>query len=395
MGRWSAQRKETIMQAVGRRAAAGSLAVLVWLASCSAPPRSAPPTQAPTAPAPAAPAPAAPAAQTPAQTAPATPEPVALRQARQTGASGVVVWLAEERGWLREEGLTVEQIPFSNASETIPALATGQVEISPMPANPALWNAVARGVPVKSMVDAGTYAPDRGDQILAVRKEVYDGGRWHGLEDLRNLSIAITPPGKATTTACALSVGLQKVGMTLDDLNIQPINFPDMVGAFANGAIDAASINEPFLTRSLQQGTAVKAMGLGDMYPGFTIASLGFAESLYNNRAAAKGFVRAYIRGIREYLAAVNGSGGSAAREEVYGLIVKNTGIDLETVRSMVPPYFSANGLPNRDSMMYCYGFFRDQNLIPQPVSDATMQSIWGTDLVNEVLDQMGRVPEN
>jgi NitT/TauT family transport system substrate-binding protein len=380
------------MHAVGRRVVVGSVALLVWLGGCAAPQAASPSAQAP--------APVAPAAQVPAAAAQpaagtAVPEILALRQARQTGASGVVVWLAEERGWLREEGLTVEQIPFSNASETIPALATGQVEISPMPANPALWNAVARGVPARAMVDAGTYGPDRGDQVLAVRKDVVDSGRWRGLEDLRTLSIAITPPGKATTTACALSVGLQRVGMSLDDLNIQPINFPDMVGAFANGAVDAASINEPFLTRSLQQGTAVRVMGLGDMYPGFTIASLGFAESLYNNRPAARGFVRAYIRSIREYLAAVNGPSGSAAREEVYALIARNTSIDLETVRAMIPPYFSPSGLPNRDAMLHCYGFFRDQGLIPQPVSDATMQTIWGTELVNEVLDQIGRVPEN
>ena len=136
-------------------------------------------------------------------------------------------------------------------------------------------------------------------------------------------------------------------------------------------------------------------MGLGDMHPGFTIASLGFAESLYDNRPAAKGFVRAYIRSIREYLAAVNGPSGSAARDEVYALIVKNTGIDLETVRAMIPPHFSPNGLPNRDTMLYCYGFFRDEGLIPQPVSDATMQSMWGTELVNEVLNELGHVAEN
>jgi NitT/TauT family transport system substrate-binding protein len=372
------------MQTVSLRAA-GSLALLLLFSGCATPATTAP------APAPAGAAPAAPQAAAP--TAP--PEPVTLRQARQTGASGVIVWLADERGWLREEGIAVEQIPFSNASETIPALATGQVEISPMPANPALWNAVARGVPAKAMVDAGTYGPGRGDQVLAVRKDVYDSGRGHRLEDLPGLAVAITPPGKATTTACALSVGLQRVGLSLDDLNIQPINFPDMVGAFANGAIDAASINEPFLTRSLQQGTAVRLMGLGDMYPNFTIASLGFAEALYNNRPVAKGFVRAYIRSIREYLAAVGGPSGTAAREEIAALIVRNTGIDLDTVRAMIPPYFSPNGLPNREAMLYCYGFFRDHGLIPQPVPDATMQTLWGTELIDEVLSEIGRVPES
>jgi NitT/TauT family transport system substrate-binding protein len=290
------------------RASAGALLLALWLTGCAAPPSSAP--AAPPAAPPAAAPPAAPAAaQASAPT--AAPQPVTLRQAAQTGASGIIVWLAEQRGYLRQEGLTVEQIPFTNASETIPALATGQVEISPMPANPAMWNAVARGVPAKIMVDVGSYTPDRGDQVLAVRKDVYDSGRGRRLEDLPSLSLAITPPGKATTSACALSVGLQRVGLSLDDVDIQPIGFPDMVGAFANRAIDAVLIYEPFLTRSIQQGTAVKVLGLGDMYPGFTIASLGFAESLYANRPAAKGFARAYVRSIREYLAAVSSPSGT------------------------------------------------------------------------------------
>src|SRR5581483_9062323 len=134
---------------------------------------------------------------------------------------------------------------------------------------------VARGVNARVVVDLGTYRPGESEQALMVRRAVYDAGRWHGLEDLRSLSLAITPPGKATTTACALSVGLQQAGLTLDDLNIQPITFPDMVGALANGSVEAAMMVEPFLSRAVQQGTAVRAIGLGDLYPYFTIATLG------------------------------------------------------------------------------------------------------------------------
>jgi hypothetical protein len=61
----------------------------------------------------------------------------------------------------------------------------------------------------------------------------------------------------------------------------------------------------------------------------------------------------------------------------------------------MIPPYFNPNGLPNRESMMHCYGFFRDQGLIPQPVPDSVMQTIWGTEFVEEVLTEIGRVPED
>jgi NitT/TauT family transport system substrate-binding protein len=327
---------------------------------------------------------------------PPTQAPLRVRLSGQRLAAEVLAWLAEERGYFGQEGLEIEHVTFGSASEMIPALATGQLDVAPMPANPAMWNAVARGVNARVVVDLGTYRPGESEQALMVRRAVYDVGRWHGLDDLRSLSLAITPPGKATTTACALSVGLQQAGLTLDDLNIQPITFPDMVGALANGSVDAAMMAEPFLSRAVQQGSAVRALGLGDIYPNFTIATLGFADSLYNNRPAARGFVRAYLRALREYLPAVAGQSGDAARAQIHEVIARGTGIDLATVAAMTPPYFNPNGLPNRGSMMYCYEFFRGQGLIPQPIPDATLQTtLWGTDLVDEVLAEIGRVPEN
>src|SRR5262245_57616354 len=154
--------------------------------------------------------------------------PVRVRLSGQRLAVEVPVWLAEERGYFRQEGIEIEPVTFGSASEMIPALATGQLDAAPMPANPAMWNAVARGVGAKVVLDLGTYRPGDSDQALMVRTAVYDAGRGHRLEDLRSLSLAITPPGKATTTACALSVGLRQAGLPLDDVDIQPITFPDM-----------------------------------------------------------------------------------------------------------------------------------------------------------------------
>jgi NitT/TauT family transport system substrate-binding protein len=230
--------------------------------------------------------------------------------------------------------------------------------------------------------------------VLAVRQDLYDAGRGRQLADLRTLSVAITPPGKGTSSACALAAGLQRVGLKLDDLNIQPITFPDMVPAFANGAIDTAMIAEPFMTRAQRQGSVVKLMGIDEMYPNFVISTVGLAPSLYENRQAAKGYVRAYIRGIRTYLDAISGRASEAEREQVYEIIAKYTRLDVPTIREMSPPGYNVNGLPNKDALLYCYQFFREQGLIPEPVSEAAMAAAWGTELVEEVLAEIGRVPE-
>lgn len=121
---------------------------------------------------------------------------------------------------------------------------------------------------------------------------------------------------------------------------------------------------------------------------------MSFAAPFYANRTAARGFVRAYIRASRLYQAALAADPGAADRAANDESIARHSGVDLATVREMVPVGLSPNGLPNRESLLYCYGFFRSQGLIPEPVSDTTFAGVWGTELVDEELSALGRVPE-
>jgi NitT/TauT family transport system substrate-binding protein len=367
------------------------LGLLVLLGACS----SGSGGSAPAARTPAA-ASAPPAAAPAATTAPAA-KPAALTRVRmgsQLVAGDIAIFVAQELNYFAQEGIDFELVSFSNASEMIPALATDQIEVGSMPANPAGWNAVARGIPIKSVLDKGSFPPAHGDQSLAIRKDLYDAGRGRSLADLRGLNIAITPPGKGTTSACAMSAGLQRIGGSLDDFNITPLGFPDMVPAFTNGAIDGAMITEPFLSRAVRQGSAVRVVGIDEMYPYFQITTLGFSGTFYNNRPAAKGFTKAYIRATRDYLAAAAGRPGPIDRAKVDELIARNTRLDIAAVRDMSLPGLNPNGVFNREAMLYCYQFFREQGLIPEPISDAAFAALWGTDLVDEVLAEIGRVPD-
>ena len=44
--------------------------------------------------------------------------------------------------------------------------------------------------------------------------------------------------------------------------------------------------------------------------------------------------------------------------------------------------------------MLYCYQFFRDEGLIPEPVPEAAIAALWGFELVEEALSEVGRLPE-
>jgi NitT/TauT family transport system substrate-binding protein len=346
------------------------------------PPRAAAPASA-TAPAGAAPA------------APAAPALTHVRYASQFASSDVPLFIALDKGYFEQAGVDFELVRFGNSSEAIPALGTGQVEASSSGTNPALWNAVARGIPLRMMLDKGTFRPGWGDQALAIRKAVYDSGRGHTLDDLQGLRIAMTPPGRGSASGCALAAGLQRVGQTLDVVDVQPINFPEQLAALANGAVDGAMLNEPFLARALSQGTVVRTIDIDQMYPGFTISTLIFSGTLYDDKPAAKGVIRAFVRAVRDYLGARAGTASGMTWADVADTMGRYTGLDPASLTDLSPAGFNPNGLPNKDSLLHCYQFFRAEGLVPTPVSDAQLATIWGTDLVEEVLAEIGRLPEN
>src|SRR5829696_815600 len=97
------------------------------------------PSAPPPAPAPAAPAPAVAAAAAPASvpTAAVAAAPVRVRMGTQTSVNDIAMWLGAERGYFQEEGIDLDLVPFSNASEMVPALATDQMEAGGIAFNPA------------------------------------------------------------------------------------------------------------------------------------------------------------------------------------------------------------------------------------------------------------------
>src|SRR4051794_1630464 len=81
-------------------------------------------------PCPGGPRPAVAAAAAPASTPAAAPAaaPVRVRMGTQTSVNDIAMWLGAERGYFQEEGIDLDLVPFSNASEMVPALATDQLE---------------------------------------------------------------------------------------------------------------------------------------------------------------------------------------------------------------------------------------------------------------------------
>src|SRR5712692_8753414 len=65
-----------------------------------------------------------------------------VRLGTQPSTVGAALYIAADRGYFQQEGIEPELVPFTNASEMIPALATDQLDTASIGGNPAMWNAV-------------------------------------------------------------------------------------------------------------------------------------------------------------------------------------------------------------------------------------------------------------
>jgi NitT/TauT family transport system substrate-binding protein len=248
----------------------------------------------------------------PARAAAYHPVPLSPRQKVRLGllssSSDSGLLIAYDRGYFSDEGLDVEKVPFRSLTVMVPFLGTGQLDVAAGGLAAGLFNSAARDVPLRIVADKGHLPGPRARNSkggeaddLMVRKDLITSGKVRDYADLRGLKIAL-PGGPGSAGEFSLARALANAKLQRKDVDIVTMGYPDLVAAFANGSIDAANVIEPFVTLIESQGTAVIWKTNTDMV-GHTqqIAIIVYGESFTKRQDAARRFMIAYIRGIRDY----------------------------------------------------------------------------------------------
>src|SRR5690606_11901916 len=165
--------------------------------------------------------------------------------------------------------------------------------------NAGLINAIDRDLPLRIVADKGTLRPGSGYQAFLVRTDV--AAKAKEFKDLNSLKVA-TSGGLRTIDANVLRAAVERGGLTLDDIEVVDLRFPDMVTALAKGAVDAALMIEPFATTAIGQGSAVRWKNADEVAPNLQIAAVYYGPKIMSEQPeAAKRFMVAYVRAIRDY----------------------------------------------------------------------------------------------
>jgi NitT/TauT family transport system substrate-binding protein len=272
-----------------------------------------------------------------------------------------------ERGYFAEQGVDLDYVNFGSASEMVPALATRQAEGGGIAVNSATINAVARGVEIKAVADKGSMLPGFGWQAFLVRKDLVDSGRFQGAADLKGLVFGTTPPINASAGYPALTKLLQEAGLSQDDLRIEALNFPDANAALAGKSLDVAIQIEPLVQAAVDQGSAVRWLGLDQVRPNQQIAVIGYGPSItVDNPALGRAFMLAYLKGVRDYNRAFTTGQG---RADVVATIAKHSTVkNPATVDAMAPVGLHPDGRINLDSLIEDQQFYVEKGTVPTPI---------------------------
>lgn len=292
-------------------------------------------------------------------------EPVNVRVGIAQASSDVGLYLAQKKGYFKAEGLNVTFIPFDSGARMVAPLGAGQLDVGAGSASAGLYNAVARGIPIKIVADKGSTPPGYGFQPLLVRKDLVDSGRFKTLKDLKGMKIAGSAPGSASTST--LNEALKKAGLKYSDVERVFLGFPQHVIALQNKAVDASMTTEPSATRAIQSGAAVRVMGDDEIYPNHQLAVILYGGNFIKDQPdAAHRFMRAYIRAVRDYndaLSAGHLAGPNA--DEVIATLTEYTPIkDPAIFRAINTQGCNPDGRVDEPSLRNDLEFFKQQGEI-------------------------------
>jgi NitT/TauT family transport system substrate-binding protein len=268
---------------------------------------------------------------------------VGTAQAADTVSIGQVVsvaqspyYVAVEKGYMAQAGITLEAGNFRGAQEMTSALATGQLDVGLGAFSAGSFNAANQGLDLRAVAALG-YQPS---PVIAtpplVRKDLWDSGAVRSGKDLRGRKVAVNVPG--STPEYDLSLILGKYGMTLKDVDETTLGFQDMVIALANKAVDVAFVTGPFMAIPLRDGTAVLLQPEAGVTAGDITTVVFFSGKFIRERPdVGVRFLAALIRGARETQGAYNKDPATAQ------LIAKATGLKLADIEDSIAFEFDPN----------------------------------------------------
>ncbi len=284
---------------------------------------------------------------------------VRIGMARST--SNAAELMATTKGYFKEAGIKIEIEDIESSANVIALLAQGRLDMVAGGISAGYFNAIEKNLPVTIVADRVS-TPIRHN--LMIRPDLKD--QIKSFKDLKGKVVASNGTGSVST----YEVGkmLEREGLTIADVEVKVIPFPQMSVAFVNKAIDAAIVIPPFVWAFEDQKIAVKFGEADDLIQPnpMTIAVIMVnTDWAKQHKELLNKYFIAWLRGARDYCQAFHAGAGSPGRAEVIDALVKSgTERRPELLHKYPWPARSPNGQLNIASMLDIQAWFLKSKMI-------------------------------
>jgi NitT/TauT family transport system substrate-binding protein len=315
-------------------------------------------------------------------------EMATVRVGITNSSSDAPLFIADKKGYFKQEGLSVTLTPFDSAGKMVAPLGTDQLDVGAGAPAAGFYNAVARGINIKIVADKSSSPPGYGYAPLLVRKDLVDSGKFKSFKDLKGLKVAGAALGTAPDSI--LNEALKKGGLKYSDVEVVYMGFPQHVLALQNKAVDASVTTEPSATRAVQIGAAVRFQNNDVIYPYHQIAVLLYGgKFIKDSPDIAKKFMRAYIKAVRDYNDALkDGKLAGPNADEIVAILTEYTSIkDPNVYKTIVPHGCNPDGKVNETSLKKDFEFYKSRGLIEGSV---TVEQAVDSSFADAVVKELG-----
>lgn len=322
------------------------------------------------------------AATSAAPSATAAPTPVTVKFGQVGSVSDAAIFIADAKGYFKEQAITLEAVPFTSAALMVAPLGTNEIQAGGGAPSAGLYNAVDRGVQLRIVADKGSLTPGHGYEAVIVRKTLAD--KVKGAKDMKGLKISIA--ARDIVPEYSLDQYLRTGGLTVKDVEVVPLAFPDMIPALASGAIDVALPTEPTATRILDAGTGVLLTRTDTIVPGEQTAVILYSEKFAQDKDAATRFMVAYLKGARYFNDAFD-KGDATKKQDVIDIVAKGTKLDPALLARVIFPGIDPNGKLGVDSLNAAQQYFVAKGSQTKPID---MNKIVDASFADQAVKQLG-----
>ena len=293
-----------------------------------------------------------------------------INMAASGTSSDIGSFIAIKKGYYKEAGLDVKQTIFDAGIKMIAPLGVGDLDVATSSATAALYNAVARGINVKIVASNGNAPPGYGHNVLIIRKELIDSGRYKTPQDLKGLKVSM--PSQGSSATATLNAYLTTIGLKFSDIEPVYLSYPNQVAALLSGKIDVGLTAEPQATQATSSGSIVRITTDDVMDPNHEASVTLYSGNFIEKRPeVAQRYMKAYLRGQRFYNDALKGgliAGPNA--DEVVAILTEMTEIkDPKIYRSIAPQGAEPDGKLNMPGLRKDLDFYRTQGWIEGAVT--------------------------